>query len=228
MSVDWSATALVVFDLDGTLYDQRPVRVAMARALLAASLQERSVTTARVVRTYRQLGENHPEPLPEDFDRWRIEQTARVCAVPPAQVRKTIEDWMHRRPLPLLLRHRAAGVAELFDRLRTSGRRIAVWSDYPVRRKLAALGLAADFELWAGQPLMPRPKPDAEGLREILFAMQARPQESLVIGDRFDRDWAAAQRSAIPTLMRSRKPDPRAPTFWRYTDPVFAPILAGQ
>ena len=228
MSVDWSNTALVVFDLDGTLYDQRPIRMAMARALIAASVQERGMTTARILRIYRQLGENQPDPLPDDFGRWRIEETARLCTVNPAHVRDTVEDWMHRRPLPLLLRHRVAGVAELFDRLRASGRRIAVWSDYPVRRKLAALGLAADLEVWAGQPVMPRPKPDAEGLREILRAIDAAPQDSLVIGDRFDRDWAAAQRLSIPALMRSRKPDPRAPTFWRFTDPVFAPILAGQ
>ena len=51
MSVDWSNTALVVFDLDGTLYDQRPVRMAMARALIAASVQERGMTTIILAHT---------------------------------------------------------------------------------------------------------------------------------------------------------------------------------
>ncbi|MDG5747610.1 HAD family hydrolase [Qipengyuania sp. XHP0207] len=225
MSIDWSNTALVVFDLDGTLYDQRPVRAAMARALLAETLREGSLRTARILRVYRQSGERHPDPMPDDFCAWRINHTARRCAVEPATVRTTVDQWMHKRPLPLLRRHRVEGLENVFAGLRRTGRRIAIWSDYPVGRKLAALGLTADFELWTGQPLMQRPKPDPEGLRHVLDSMGTSPREALVIGDRFDRDWEAAQRLSIPVFMRSRKRDPRAPTFWRYTDPAFSPIV---
>lgn len=227
MTVDWSQVGLVVFDLDGTLYDQRPVRTAMARALVGASIRERSMRTARILQVYRRTGEDLPAQVPDDFSAFRLRQTASRCAVDEGLVSRTVDQWMQERPLALLRRHRVEGLGRVVDALRASGRKIAVWSDYPVTRKLASLGIEADMEAWTGDGTVQQPKPDPQGLHRIIATLQARPRNTLVIGDRFDRDWQAARSLNVPALMRSRRPDMRAPTFWRYTDPVFAPLLSG-
>lgn len=228
MSVNWSDTALVVFDMDGTLYDQRPLRAAMAGALIGATLRERSVTTARILRIYRRIGENLPEEMPQDFCNYRLSETAAECGVSEKRVRETIDDWMHDRPLKVLKKHRPAGLQSVFRALSASGRKIAVWSDYPVQKKLASLGLQADLEVWTGDGNVSRPKPHPQGLSFVLETLGFQPQEALLIGDRFDRDWQAAKAWSVPALIRSKKRDRRAPTFWNYTDPIFEPLLAGH
>src|SRR3546814_9318166 len=55
--LDWSSVRLVVFDVDGTLYRQRPLRLRMAAALVADGLRRRSLSTIRALGAYRRLRE---------------------------------------------------------------------------------------------------------------------------------------------------------------------------
>lgn len=228
MTVDWSQVSLVVFDLDGTLYDQQPVRAAMALALASAAVRRRRMDIIRILREYRKTGENLPDAMPSHYGEFRFSQTARRCKCDEQLVRETVNQWMHIRPLPLLAKYRAQGIETVFHRLRASGRKIVIWSDYPVTEKLASLGLQAQACVWTGDGVVEQPKPDPQGLEHILQVAQVEPHQTLMIGDRFDRDFAPAAALSVPTLMRSRKRDERSPTFWRYTDPVFAPLLAGH
>jgi FMN phosphatase YigB (HAD superfamily) len=54
---DWSGIRLVVFDVDGTLYKQRPVRLRMARDMLRHAIFQRDLTVIAVVAKYRQIKE---------------------------------------------------------------------------------------------------------------------------------------------------------------------------
>ncbi|MGH8336707.1 MAG: HAD family hydrolase, partial [Gammaproteobacteria bacterium] len=140
-------------------------------------------------------------------------------------VRDVVARWMEQEPLALLPRHKVQGIDPLFAALARSGRRIAAWSDYPVRDKMTAMGLKADIEIWSGDENVNRPKPHPAGLEYIFRATGIKADRALVVGDRVDRDWAAANALSVPSLIRSRKPDRRAPTFRDYTDPVFAPLV---
>ncbi|WP_395394376.1 HAD family hydrolase [Novosphingobium sp. BL-8A] len=227
-AIAWSGVRLVVFDLDGTLYDQPPLRLAMARELGLDCLRSRSTQTLRTLRHFRQvrerLGEGHGTT---DFAAEQYRLTAQLCRQPERDVRALVEEWMERRPLAHLPRYKARGIDRLFAAIRASGRTIAVWSDFPVVAKLAALGLAADHAIWAGDAGVGRLKPDPSGLRALMERADASPRETLVIGDRMDRDVRAATAAGTRALLRSRRPHGRAASFRHYDDPVFAPLLRG-
>jgi phosphoglycolate phosphatase len=230
-AIDWSTIDLVVFDVDGTLYDQRQLRIGMLRQLISHTLQTRSLNTLLTLRTFRRvreaLGEVGDEQAGADFMTQQYAQTASRHHTTPAAVRELTDEWMEQRPLPLLAACRYAQVAEVFAGVRAAGKKIAAFSDYPATAKLAALGLRADVVVCATDAGIARLKPDPAGLLEILRQTGVAPERALMIGDRFDRDAAAAERAGVRALIRSRQAHARWPTFQGYDDAVFQPLLAG-
>lgn len=224
--INWNAIDLVVFDVDGTLYDQRRLRLAMLRRLLAATWRTRSLDTLQTLRTFRHVREalgNQPEA---DFMRLQYARTAARHHKTEDQVRALTHEWMERQPLPLLAGCRYPHLDALFAGLRAAGKQIAVFSDYPATDKLAALGLQAAPVVCATDADIARLKPDPFGLLAILQRTGMAAQRTLMVGDRFDRDALAASRAGVRALIRSARPHPDHLTFQAYDDPVFQPMLA--
>ena len=226
-SLDWTTIDLVVFDVDGTLYDQRQLRLGMLRQLLGHAWQTRSLDTLLTLHTFRRVRETLGEQAGADFMALQYAQTASRHGKTPNAVRALTDEWMEQRPLPLLAACRYAHVAEVFASLRASGKRIAAFSDYPAVAKLAALGLRADVVVCATDPDIARLKPDPAGLLAILRQTGVPPERALMIGDRLDRDAAAAARAGMRALIRSRRPHASGATFRAFDDAVFQPLLAG-
>ena len=225
-ALDWAAIKLVVFDLDGTLYEQRPIRLGMARDLVVHSLRRRSLRDLRAIRHYRAVRESLAGVETDDFLEDLHQEVGARHRLQPHEVAALIEEWMERRPLVRLKAARVEGADALFDALRRSGRRIGVWSDYPVADKLRSLELEADFICSAGDADIRRLKPDPAGLMKIARCAGALPHETLMIGDRAERDGEAARRLQVPVLLRSAKAIPGYATFSHYRDPLFAPVLS--
>jgi phosphoglycolate phosphatase len=229
--LDWSTIDLVVFDVDGTLYDQRQLRIGMLRQLIVHTWQTRSLNTLLILRTFRRvreaLGEVGDEHAGADFMTQQYTQTARRHHTTPAAVRALTDEWMEQRPLPLLAACRYAQVAKVFAGVRAAGKKIGAFSDYPAAAKLAALGLRADVVVCATDAGIARLKPDPAGLLAILRQTGVAPERALMIGDRFDRDAAAAERAGVRALILSSRPHARWATFRGYDDAVFRPLLAG-
>ena len=229
--LDWTTIDLVVFDVDGTLYDQRRLRLGMLRQLLGHAWQTRSLDTLLTLRTFRRvreaLGDLGDEQAGGDFMALQYAQTASRHGTTSAAVRALTDEWMERRPLPLLAACRYAHVAEVFAGLGAFGKQIGVFSDYPAAAKLAALGLQADVVVCATDDDIARLKPDPAGLLSILRQTGVAPGRALMIGDRFDRDAAAAARAGMCVLIRAHRPHARWATFQSYDDAVFQPLLVG-
>ena len=224
--LNWTDIDLVVFDVDGTLYDQKRLRLVMLRRLLAATWTSRSLDTLQTLRTFRQVREalgDQPEP---DFMRLQYARTAARHNKTEEQVRALTTDWMERQPLPFLAGYRYPHLDRLFAGLRGAGKQIAVFSDYPAKDKLAALGLQAAPVVCATDVDIARLKPDPHGLLAILRQTGVPAARALMVGDRFDRDAAAARSAGVRALIRASKPHPEFDTFRAYDDPVFAPLLA--
>jgi phosphoglycolate phosphatase len=225
--LDWSTIDLVVFDVDGTLYDQRQLRIGMLRQLISHTWQTRSLDTLLILRTFRRVREALGEHAGADFMTQQYAQTASQHHTTPEAVRALTDEWMEQRPLPLLAACRHAHVAEVFAGLRAAGKRVAAFSDYPATAKLAALRLRADVVVCATDADIARLKPDPAGLLAILRQTGVAPERALMIGDRFDRDAAAAERAGVRALIRSHQAHARWATFRAYDDSVFQPLLAG-
>ena len=206
-AVDWRQVRAVVFDVDGTLYEQRPLRLRMARELALRSLaRPRTLADARVLRTFRRSREELAEEEAAGIGRLQYERAAERARVPPERVEAIVAEWILERPLPHLAACRRPGTRRLFTALGDSGRRIGVWSDYPAAGKLEALGLRAEAVVAATDPEVDRLKPQPAGLERLLELLAVSPAEALLVGDRDERDGEAARRLGCPYLLVSRRP----------------------
>ncbi len=215
----WDRVRLVVFDVDGTLYRQRTLRLRMARDLVLA----RSLEAIRIVGAYRRQRERAAGAYSEDA---LVAAVASATGAAVDQVRATLAEWLERRPLPYLAQCRYPHVPALFDGLRGAGVRVGVWSDHPVTAKLAALGLTADHAISAAE--VGALKPDPRGLLALVDAAGVTPAQTVMIGDRPERDGEAALRAGVPALIRSARPRPGWDGFARYDDPLFRRFTGGR
>lgn len=185
----------VVFDLDGTLYEQRPLRHRMLRLLALATLRgEASWRTLRILQVFRHCRERLATAEAEGITRLQYDVVADRLGLPAHLVEATVMTWMHERPLPYLAAWRAPGALELLDDLRQRRIATAVLSDFSVGQKLVALGLRADVVVSAEDPEVDRLKPHPRGLERTAELLGIEPCKLLVIGDRPERDGAAAAR----------------------------------
>jgi FMN phosphatase YigB (HAD superfamily) len=206
----------VLFDLDGTLYRQGPLRRLMMveLVLLPATAGFSAVTHWRVVSTFRKMQEQlrHTEGASAGSNvlTTQVEQTARRLGLPVGTVAPIVDEWMFRRPLRHLPACRAEGVVELLDWMETRGLRAGILSDYPATDKIEALGLAGRFApvLCASDADINALKPRPEGFLRAAEAWHLRPDEVLVVGDRPEVDAVGAAAAGMPAAIVGRHAPP--------------------
>ncbi len=193
----------MVFDVDGTLYEQAPLRRKMAVELLThCMLRPWRLGLLRRLQTFRKERERLSEDEVAGARRAQFAVPAEVLNVPEETLEREVEEWIHDRPLQHLAGCRVPGVRGFFERLRTRGVRIAVLSDYPAAAKLEALGLEAEIVVSGVDPEVDRLKPHPAGLLRVLELLDLPPEQCLMVGDRDDRDGECARRSDVDSLLR--------------------------
>ena len=195
----------MLFDLDGTLYRQRPLRALMAMELLPMPLTDPSTASAkwRGLAAYRRAQETLRSGDIAVTSDTQLRIAAAQMGCEPEALGPVVDEWMLRRPLKYLRLCRASGVTELLDFLAASGVRSGVFSDYPAHDKLAALGLAGRFDpvLCATDPPIHALKPHPRGFLEAARIWQLDPREVLVVGDRVDADADGAAAAGMPCVV---------------------------
>jgi FMN phosphatase YigB (HAD superfamily) len=220
---DWRDIRLVAFDVDGTLYRQRPLRLRMGRDMLIHTVATCDRNAINIVSAYRRIRERLAAEEVVDFERVLIGETAKATSTSPERVRAIVSEWIETRPLRYLKGCLFSGVPQLFAGLRRAGKKIGIFSDYPATEKLAVMGLAAHHVVAASDVGLL--KPHAGGLLSLMAAASAAAQETLFIGDRADRDGVAGQRAGVRVLIRSSKPIETIQTFKTFHDPLFGPFM---
>jgi HAD superfamily hydrolase (TIGR01549 family) len=193
----------LLFDLDGTLYPLRPVRIAVFRMLITCHLFHPSsgFRTIRALAAYRRSQEllrtaKFPlGPLREA----QLQTASQLSGLPSEFVSRCVSYWMEERPLEILARHVRKDLIRVLRSAKEKGIRTAVCSDYPAIRKIAALGLTESFDLVvsAQDPEIGEFKPSPKMLEFALESLGVRPEQALYIGDRAEIDGAAARRAGI-------------------------------
>ena len=211
-SHDWRDIRLVVFDVDGTLYHQKPLRRRMAVELLKHTALRRETLTLRVLKAYRRMRELLAEAEVSPFEERLENEVAAAHGISAERVRAIVGEWIDRRPLPFLRKVSRTGVDTLFDALRRDGRTIAVLSDYPVAAKMKALSLHADIAVAANDAQVMALKPNSKGLREVLRRSGIPATQTLMVGDRDERDGEIARREGTAAMLFDRPAGPTQPT----------------
>lgn len=187
-------------DLDGTLYANQPVRLAMACELVVFGLP-----AIRVIRSFRKEHEAmrrdeslqaNADSLPQTPYDLQLDRTASRLAMPRERVSHLVETWMHRRPGKWLWLFRHRQLLQEIQAFRETGGKTAVVSDYPAAAKLSALRAADLFDVVVANGEVGGPtrlKPSPEGYLLAAQRLGVLPQNCLVIGDRDDADGLAAK-----------------------------------
>lgn len=202
--------AAVLFDVDGTLYAQGPLRrrmaLELAKSVVVSPLGARQRIAA--LRAFRHAQERLRESAVPVTMQGQIDEAARESGVPSSEIGPLVDEWMFNRPLPFLAGKAAAGLAPLLTFLEQRGVRRGVLSDYPANAKLDALGLAGRFSpiLCATDQAVGAFKPDPRGFLEACRIWQLAPDEVLYVGDRADVDAVGAAAAGMPSVIVSAAP----------------------
>ncbi|MBB3302812.1 putative hydrolase of the HAD superfamily [Rhizobium sp. BK077] len=227
-NVDWGSVRFVVFDVDGTLYNQRRLRLRMAGEMIADALASGCLTNLRVLRAYRSLRETVGEEEIDNFQASLMARTVARTGQPTERIEAIVSEWIERRPLAHIASCRYRGVVELFAALRRQNKAIGIYSDYPAGQKLQQMTLSADFVVASTDPDIGILKPDPRGLQILMQRAGVSPAQTVLIGDRPERDGLAARRAGVLPLIRSHRPREGWLTFSRYSDQVFEALRTGR
>jgi HAD superfamily hydrolase (TIGR01549 family) len=204
-----SRVRAVLFDLDGTLYRQLPLRALMLLELarLPFTAPRQVSRRLRVLSAYRRAQEQlRYQSEISVGGKAQIQRTALETAVPPLEIEALVDEWMLRRPLKYLRRLRATGLVEMLQLLDRRGVPAAVYSDYPADAKIDALGLAGrfTFTLVSSDPAIGAFKPNPRGFLHACERWRLHPREVLMVGDRADTDAAGAAAAGMPCVLIGR------------------------
>lgn len=201
----------VIFDLDGTLYYQKPFRIKMLLYLMGHMLTHPSgVKDVFLIKKYRQIRENWDEIEKKgsyqedmDLDSRQFAYVAGIKNVSPERVKEAVSFFMLEAPLKLLPAYRDEVIATLIDKLHEKGIKVVVYSDYPVKDKLTALEIKADAAFTSADEAIGCMKPDPKGLGVILKTLGISAEEAIMIGDRYEKDGLAAEGNKMDYIIVS-------------------------
>lgn len=196
------------------------MRMQMAAKVAWGAVTGGEIRLPLIIRALRRHREHLAETEVDGFEQALFEAVGGRFGVSAEAIGQLHQHWFDTVPLPLLMPHVVPGAPELFAALRKAGVTIAVLSDHRAEQKLNALGLVPDMVVSAADVGVQKPNP--RGLETILQRTGFAPGQTVVIGDRRDRDGAIASRVGAGYLQRGTTPDSH---FRRFDDAVFQPIL---
>lgn len=200
--IDWGSVRGVIFDMDGTLYRQLLVRFPMAIELAINVLtQKNGWRDLRIILHYRNQREKISDARLRNLRNIEFRTTADKFKITEEQVAEIIYEWMHIKPLSYIKISRFKDIENFISSLKAKGIKIGIFSDYPVERKLVALGLSADTMCCSSEHEVDCLKPAPIGLIKTMERMGVEREHCIMIGDRLERDGMCAKEAGVGFLL---------------------------
>jgi HAD superfamily hydrolase (TIGR01549 family) len=205
----------IIFDLDGTLYQMKFMKIKMTVRLLRSLVFLRQLSAARSVVRQNRFGGR--ADLLATFYSELASRTGKSVQ----QSQNWYENDFYRAFIQVLARwaEPRAGLTDLLGKLRQSGLKLAVVSDFGrIIERLEALRIdPALFDIIKSSEDCGALKPAPESFLSVARIWGFPPQEILVVGDRKDRDGEGAHHAGMPFLGITDKRNTRA-DFYSWKD----------
>lgn len=189
----------VIFDLDGTLYNDKLLKIFTLISFFIFSLinPKKFINDIKIIYWFRKLRHSI-----KNHDNFIIEQkqydlVADKLNLEVSLVRQRVEFWMFDLPSKFIYLCRYKGVKDLFQNLLDNNIIIVIFSDYPTKKKLQGLKLKCDLKVSSTDIAVNRLKPDPGGIKYILKSLDLLPSQVFFIGDRNDKDGQCARNADI-------------------------------
>ena len=184
----------ILFDVDGTLYHQAPLRTIMLLLLVLLNLlKPRELKRkVRVIRQYRKAQEILRESLGMQAGNRNSQLllTAHRTGESVPFISDVIEEWFEKRPLPFLRFCCRRRLNRSMGLLNKKGITLGIFSDYPAEKKLEALGISKYIKtvISSSDEGVQGFKPKTNGFTIAAGKMGLKPSEILYVGDRPEVD----------------------------------------
>jgi putative hydrolase of the HAD superfamily len=192
----------VIFDVDGTLDDQRKLRLFMAWGMVICALRQPGrIAALRIPWHFRSMRKKLAAEASFDLESRQYVRPARTASGSPEKVRKLVQDWRFERPIAYLPSWRYPNTQALLAQVQQQGIPAGVFSDYPGINKLRDLGLIARVVVSPTGAEVNRLKADPTGLLGAVVKLGAPVPEGLFIGDQEAKDGECARLAGMPGLI---------------------------
>lgn len=209
----------VVFDLDGTLYNQTKLRLNMAVRLgvyyCSHFWKIKELFVLKYFREVRDKWDEVSASLESEFghaegnfaedsatedsavDDAQYAYISGKKGVSPEYVERVVKKWIYDNPLDLLGKYRNEKLHSYIEGLQAAKIPVVIFSDYPIEDKIASLSIKPDGMYCPGDERNIELKPSPMGLELILNDFALAPEEILMVGDRDEKDGEAARRAGV-------------------------------
>ncbi|MDN3585389.1 HAD-IA family hydrolase [Pedobacter aquatilis] len=194
---------LVIFDVDGTLYDQIKLRRKMMFSLLAYYLfRPWKLKELLIIYHFRKEREKKADYQGSDLQNEQYYWCGEKVDLSFEKIKSVVDKWIFDFPNRHLNRCIYPGVENLFTGLKKKKIAIAIYSDYDSELKMRSMDLNPDLIVSSTDHAINSMKPQPKGLNSIIEKFKIIDKsECLYIGDRDELDGECARRIGIPYII---------------------------
>ena len=186
-----------IFDVDGTLYSLKKMRIRMLGLLLSYyCVRPHRLKELYALFLFRMMREKS-EYKGTSFEELYLKIEKKI-SLPAKEIEKCIQYWMFQAPLNILPTCAYQNVIAFINKQYREGKQIIIYSDYQATEKLQAIGVEYDLVFSFGQNGVSEQKPSIDIMKMILAKSGHTSEQILYVGDRDDRDRISAGMVHIP------------------------------
>lgn len=203
----WNKLEVVIFDVDGTLYDQSKLRKKMMLALLGYYLlRPWKYKDLLILHHFRKVREGKSGFTGNDLQNEQYQWCADRMNISFDEVKVIVDKWIFDFPNKYLKECMYPGVDVFFETLDKKKILKAIYSDYDSLKKMRELGLSASSIVSSTDKNINSMKPLPKGLVYILSELNINDKANcLFLGDREELDGLCAEKAGIPFLLVDKK-----------------------
>lgn len=190
-----------IFDMDGTLYYQLPLRLWMLQQMtIYYFFHPLRWKEAFVLRRFRQLREKEELTGKKGFQEEIFASLSEQYCISVTDIERIVEFWIYQKPLTGIRIFRDRYLIQIIEQLHIAGKKIYIYSDYPAQEKKEILDVIADGCYHPDGVHIHCLKPDARGLEYILKENNLKQEDVLFLGDRYEKDGLCAKNAGVDFL----------------------------
>jgi FMN phosphatase YigB (HAD superfamily) len=205
--IAWDKLELIIFDVDGTLYNQSKLRKRILLSLMSHyAARPWEYRDLFILYHFRKEREKHAGKHFNNLEDEQYEWCSKKTGISISHIRWVIDKWMFNYPNQFLLNYMFPGTKEFIKAVTDHKILTAVYSDYPAEKKIQMMNLDFNMLVSSTDHFINAMKPSPKGVNYIINQLNiSNKSNCLFIGDRYELDGKCAKFADIPFLLLDRK-----------------------